>query len=57
MKDDFLLPRINMLVDAAAKCSTYSFMDDFSMYNYIKMAKQDKKKLYLSSRGELAAIK
>jgi hypothetical protein len=32
-KDDFPLPHIDVLVDNAAKSSTYSFMDGFSGYN------------------------
>jgi len=32
------LPHIDMLVDNAARSSTYSFMDGFSSYNQIKMA-------------------
>ncbi|XP_073268737.1 uncharacterized protein [Populus alba] len=43
-KDNFPLPHIDVLVDNAAKSSTYSFMDGFSGYNQIKMAEQDKKK-------------
>lgn len=33
MKDDFPLPHFDMLVDSAAKKSTYSFMDGFLGYN------------------------
>ena len=43
-KDDFPLPHIDVLVDNAAKSSTYSFMDGFSGYNQIKMAEEDKEK-------------
>ena len=43
-KDDFPLPHIDILVDNAAKNATYSFMDGFSGYNQIKMAKEDKEK-------------
>jgi hypothetical protein len=32
-KDDFPLPHIDVLVDNAARSSTYSFMDGFSGYN------------------------
>jgi len=32
-KDNFPLPHIDMLVDNAARSSTYSFMDGFSGYN------------------------
>jgi len=41
-KDDFPLPHIDVLVDNAARSSTYSFMDGFSGYNQIKMAPEDK---------------
>jgi ribonuclease HI len=43
-KDNFPLPHIDVLMDNAAKSSTYSFMDGFSGYNQIKMVEQDKKK-------------
>ncbi|TYK04059.1 uncharacterized protein E5676_scaffold3019G00010 [Cucumis melo var. makuwa] len=41
-KDNFPLPHINMLVDNTAGYSTFSFMDGFSRYNQIKMAKEDR---------------
>jgi hypothetical protein len=43
-KDDFPLPHIDVLVDNAARSSTYSFMDGFSGYNQIKMVLEDKAK-------------
>ncbi|XP_073262690.1 uncharacterized protein [Populus alba] len=43
-KDDFPLPHINILVDNAARSSTYSFMDGFSGYNQIKMSIEDRAK-------------
>jgi len=43
--DDFPLPHIDVLVDNAARSSTYSFMDGFSGYNQIKMALEDKAKI------------
>jgi hypothetical protein len=43
-KDDFPLPHIEILVDNAARSSTYSFMNGFSRYNQIKMAPKDKAK-------------
>ena len=43
-KDDFPLPHIDILVDNAARSSTYSFMDGFSGYNQIKMAIEDRAK-------------
>jgi hypothetical protein len=33
LKDDFLYPHIDVLVDNTAKSSTYSFMDSFFRYN------------------------
>jgi hypothetical protein len=38
LKNDFLLPHIDMLVNNATKISTYFFMDGFLGYNHIKMA-------------------
>ncbi|KAI5412581.1 hypothetical protein KIW84_057300 [Lathyrus oleraceus] len=38
-KDDFPLPHIDMLVDNTAKFNVFSFMDGFSGYNQIKMAR------------------
>jgi hypothetical protein len=38
-KDNFPLPHLDMLVDNAARSSTYSFMDGFSGYNQIKMTR------------------
>jgi hypothetical protein len=43
-KDDFPLRHIDVLVDNAARSSTYSFMDGFSGYNQIKMAEEEKEK-------------
>ena len=43
-KDDFSLPHIDTLVDSAASCAMYSFMDDFSGYNQIMMPVIDKLK-------------
>jgi hypothetical protein len=40
-KDDFLLPHIDMLVDNTSKFKVFSFMDEFSGYNQIKMAPKD----------------
>ena len=36
------MPHIDVLVDNAIKNATYSFMDEFSRYNQIKMAREDK---------------
>ena len=43
-KDDFPLPHIDILVDNATKNTMYSFMDELSGYNQIKMAEEDKEK-------------
>ena len=44
LKDDFLLPHINILVDNTASHALLSFMDGFSGYNQIKMALEDMEK-------------
>ena len=41
-KDDFPLPRIDVIVDNTASSAMYSFMDRFSGYNQIMMAVMDK---------------
>jgi hypothetical protein len=43
-KDNFPWPHINVLIDNAARSSTYSFMDGFFGYNLIKMTNNDKEK-------------
>jgi len=40
-KDDFPLPHIDTLVDNTTTSSLFSFMDEFSGYNQIKMAPED----------------
>ena len=40
-KDNFPLPHIDTLVDNTAKHSLFSFMDEFSGYNQIRMASKD----------------
>ena len=42
-KDDFPLPNLDMLVDTTANHEMFSFMDDFSGYNQIKMYPKDAK--------------
>lgn len=42
LKGDFSMPHIDVLVDNALKSATYSFMDEFSGYNQIKMVREDK---------------
>ena len=43
-KYDFPLPHIDVLVDNTAHHEVFSFMDDFSGYNQIKMAPEDMEK-------------
>ena len=43
-KDNFPLPHINILVDNTVHHKIFSFMDDFSGYNHIKMVNEDMKK-------------
>jgi len=51
-KDDFPLPHIDVLVDSTARCKVFSFMDDFSGYNQIKMAPEDREKTsFITSWG------
>ena len=40
-KDEYLMPVLDMLVDAAAKNGMLSFMDGHSGYNQISMAESD----------------
>ena len=44
-KDDFPLRYIDTLIDSAASSAMYSFIDEFSGYNQIKMAEADKLKI------------
>ena len=44
-KDYFSLPHIDVLIDNAAPCAIYSFMDGFSRYNQILMAIINKAKM------------
>ena len=51
-KDSFPLPRIDQLVDSIASHKLLIFMDAFSRYNQIKMAKEDKEKTaFITSQG------
>jgi hypothetical protein len=43
-KDDYPLPRINVLVDAAAGCERMSLLDCFSGYHQVWMTKEDEDK-------------
>ena len=40
-KDSFLLPKIDQLIDSIARHKLLTFMDTFSRYNQIQMAKED----------------
>ena len=51
-KDSFPLPRINQLVDSIARHKLLTFMDAFSRYNQIQMAKEDQEKTaFITSQG------
>ena len=51
-KDSFPLPRIDQLVDSTARYKLLTFMDAFSGYNQIKMAKEDQEKIaFITSQG------
>ena len=43
-KDDFLLPRIDQLVDSTAVCEMLSFLDAYSGYHQISMCAEDEEK-------------
>ena len=43
-KDEFPLPRIDQLVDATSGCELMSFLDAFSGYHQVWMAKEDEEK-------------
>lgn len=43
-KDDFPLPKIDILVDSTAGYEMLSFMDGFSGYNQIRLAQEDQHK-------------
>ena len=51
-KDNFLLPRIDQLVDSIAGHKLLTFMDAFSGYYQIKLAKEDQEKTaFITSQG------
>ena len=51
-KDSFLLPIIDQLVDSMAGYEMLTFMDSFSGYNQIKMAKKDQEHtFFIIDRG------
>jgi hypothetical protein len=43
-KDPYPLPRIDQIVDSTAGCDLLCFLDAFSGYHQIKMAREDKEK-------------
>ena len=43
-KDEFPLPNMDLLIDSAAGSAMFSFMDEFSGYNQIRMAPKDMEK-------------
>jgi hypothetical protein len=43
-KDPFVLPRIDQIIDAVAGSESLCFLDAYSGYNQIKMAKEDQEK-------------
>jgi hypothetical protein len=55
-KDPFGLPRIDKVVDLTVGCSMLSFLDCYSGYHQISLAKEDEEKPYSSPRSELSAI-
>jgi hypothetical protein len=43
-KDPFRLPRIDYVVDSTAGCSVLSFLDFYSGYHQVSLAKEDEEK-------------
>lgn len=56
-KNDFHLPHIDVLVDNAVGHAVFSFMNEFSGYNQIKMITESTKRLHLSLHWGHLAIK
>jgi hypothetical protein len=51
-KDPFGLPRIDQVVDSTAGCSMLSFLDCYSGYHQISLAKEDEEKTaFITSFG------
>jgi hypothetical protein len=51
-KDPFGLPRIDQVVDSTTRCSVLFFLDCYSMYHQISLAKKDKEKTtFITSFG------
>jgi hypothetical protein len=44
-KDPYPLPRIDQIIDSTAGCDLLCFLDAFSGYHQIKMAKEDEEKI------------
>jgi hypothetical protein len=55
-KDPFGLPRIDQVVDSTAGCSVLSFLDCYSGYHQISLAKEDEEKRRSSLHSVLSAI-
>lgn len=53
-KDDFPLPKIDIIIDLIVGNEILSLMDGFSSYNNIKIAPKDKIKLLSHSHGVLS---
>ena len=52
LKDSFLLPRIDQLMDSTVGHKLLTFMDTFSGYNQIRMAEEDQEKTsFIMSQG------
>ena len=52
LKDSFPSPRIDQLVDSAARHKLLTFMDAFSGYNQIQMAEEDQEQTaFIISQG------
>nr|ABA97905.1 retrotransposon protein, putative, unclassified [Oryza sativa Japonica Group] len=57
-KDHFPLPRIDQLVDSIAGCELLSFLDAYSGYHQISMAKEDEEKIaFITPFGVFCYIK
>ena len=51
-KDSYPLPRVDVLVDSTAQHQLLNFMDAFSVYNQIRMHKDDQEKTsFVTSQG------
>ena len=56
-KDNFPLPRIDVLIDNTTSFALFSFMDGFLGYNQIKMALEDMEKTTFILYGESSATR